>query len=1003
MTRKDKFDLYYNMAFERINTNINQAYLCLNNAILYCDDAAVIGELHEAAKMLKEESPVKVSNTAIIIVSYNALYLQQKNIESIRNTLLSGTYMIYVVDNGSTDGVCEWLSEQRDVVLIKNDSNVGFAPACNQGVKAASESGIEYSDIYLLNNDTRLSEDSLFYLRMALYENEKVGAAGSVSNYAGNEQQLELFFNMPNEYVEYGNNINKPMENACEDRVRLSGFSMLIKKDVWNLVGGFDESFTPGYFEDDDLSVRISVAGYILKLCRNSFVYHAGSQSFSKYDGVNNLLKSHRLLFAQKHGYDIISVAKPRYNLISQIKYSHKDRFNVLVADGGIGADLKYIRHLYPLANVFALEKNEKQRNVFKLTESVFESVELMQKVLNRGAVFDVLILDPKNAAAFSAEEIDAIISVCKADCQVIQNVQKRVEIDFSKIKLIIWDMDDTFWSGTISEEKVSISPLMVQLIKDLSVRGIVNSISSKNDEDIVYEKLDGYGLREYFVFNHINWLPKGVQIKEKLKAMSLRAENVLFIDDNPRNLEEVSYENEGIMVSGPQIIPSIASWVNTSMVSDSTLSRLHSYARIEEKNQIKNTFENNIDFLRQSRIEVCIDFDCKGVIDRITELTSRTNQLNYTKRRDDSSALSQLIDDDNYECGYVRVRDRYGDYGIVGFFALDKVQNELRHFLFSCRIMGMSVESYVYAYLKFPEISVKEPVAVPLSKEKIDFIELTFPDRWDFYTEKGQNADMPRILLKGPCDLKALENYLDCGILENEFNYINSMGFMTTGQNHTMHIWNSAHLRSEDISQITKEVPFVTAGDFATDIFTKEYDVICLSMLSDCHAGLYKNKAQGFIIKFGSVNLPITNKENMQSYVDGTYDAGGFKFSKSILEKFAGEWEFEGAISDDMLLRNIDYIYNNVLGEPLLIILLGSEIPCVNETADYKDLNVIHSRVNKVLREYSKDKSRMVLINATDFVNGQEDYTDCINHLSRNAYFRIADKINTVVREYFK
>ena len=131
--------------------------------------------------------------TSIIIVSYNCKYLMQKNIESIRNTLIPGTYSIYVTDNGSTDGVAEWLEEQADVALIKNSENLGFAPACNQGVKAAWEAGDTDADIFLLNNDTRLCPGSLENLSSALHGADDRGALGAVSNYARNDQQIELF------------------------------------------------------------------------------------------------------------------------------------------------------------------------------------------------------------------------------------------------------------------------------------------------------------------------------------------------------------------------------------------------------------------------------------------------------------------------------------------------------------------------------------------------------------------------------------------------------------------------------------------------------------------------------------------------------------------------------------------------------------------------------------------------------------------------------------------
>ena len=115
-------------------------------------------------------------------------------VKSIRETVERDTYKIVVVDNASTDGVAEWLETQEDILLIRNKTNMGFGPACNQAVAATIGTEYENSDVFLLNNDTRLSYNSLHNLRSALYSSNDIGAVDSVSNYAGNRQQIDLMF-----------------------------------------------------------------------------------------------------------------------------------------------------------------------------------------------------------------------------------------------------------------------------------------------------------------------------------------------------------------------------------------------------------------------------------------------------------------------------------------------------------------------------------------------------------------------------------------------------------------------------------------------------------------------------------------------------------------------------------------------------------------------------------------------------------------------------------------
>ena len=125
----------------------------------------------------------------------------------------------------------------------------------------------------------------------------------------------------------------------------------------------------------------------------------------------------------------------------------------------------------------------------------------------------------------------------------------------FDRIKLVIWDMDETFWKGTITEGDICIPEEHIKLIKDLTDAGIINSICSKNDLDQVVSVLDKNGLMEYFVFPSVNWEPKGNRIKQIVADMQLRPVNVLFIDDNSSNLGEAKHYCDGIMTATPDMI----------------------------------------------------------------------------------------------------------------------------------------------------------------------------------------------------------------------------------------------------------------------------------------------------------------------------------------------------------------------------------------------------------------------------------------------------------------
>lgn len=423
----DNYELYYMLGFYYLPENINQAYLCFQNALFYChneeDRATILADM----KNLEQTGRVGVRNTAVLIVSYNACYFMQKNIENIRKTLPDGSCRIVVVDNASTDGVTEWLQEQDDVILIKNKENKGFAPACNQGAE-----GLQDYDIFLLNNDTRLAPNALFWLRMGLYENDRIGAAGSCSNYAGNGQQIEVEFTLPDEYLQYGASVNVPMQEPYEERVRLSGFAMLIRADVWRAAGGMDEDFAPGYFEDDDLSMKILKAGYRLLFCRNSFIYHAGSQSFIKNPDVDKIFMDHYQLFINKYGFDIFAYAAADQEMIREIPYQKEDAFNALQIGSGLGADLKEIRTRYPKANVVGVEPMTALYEISRKTDMVFRNLDELKKIFQK-PVFQVLLIAKKEYAKLSGEDMAVIESVCLPGCIVLPKVGGAEKTDGKK------------------------------------------------------------------------------------------------------------------------------------------------------------------------------------------------------------------------------------------------------------------------------------------------------------------------------------------------------------------------------------------------------------------------------------------------------------------------------------------------------------------------------------------------------------------------------------------
>lgn len=293
--------------------------------------------------------------TSIIILTHNNLDYTKLCIESIRKYTRPGIYELIVVDNYSTDGTVEWLRAQKDIVTIANKENVGFPKGCNQGMEIASG-----DNILLLNNDTIVTENWLDNLIKALYSSEEIGAVGPVTNHCSYYQAISVTYRTIEEMHEFARVFNQSNESAWEERLKLVGFCLLIKREVVERVGKLDERFSPGNFEDDDFSLRILKAGYKLVLCKDTFIHHFGSVSFrDNVEGFRSLLTRNERKFAEKWGFYPGYSCLIRHDIVDLMDSPEDKEINVLEVGCACGGTLLKVKNTYQNANLFGIELNE--------------------------------------------------------------------------------------------------------------------------------------------------------------------------------------------------------------------------------------------------------------------------------------------------------------------------------------------------------------------------------------------------------------------------------------------------------------------------------------------------------------------------------------------------------------------------------------------------------------------------------------------------------------------
>jgi GT2 family glycosyltransferase len=209
---------------------------------------------------------------------------------------------LIVVDNGSDDPTRSALAEaaRQDgrIRLILHEKNRGYAGGNNDGVAAAA------SDlIVLLNSDTRVLENSLSLLVRELRAAPASLVLGPVTNAAGTEQQIFCHGGTVEEILQQGTRWSENGRGSFFSTDQLTFFCVAMGRRTYLDLGGLDESFGIGFYEDADFCRRATDESVSLKVMEESFVYHQGSASFAgEQEKVRRLLRENRRRFEKKHG-----------------------------------------------------------------------------------------------------------------------------------------------------------------------------------------------------------------------------------------------------------------------------------------------------------------------------------------------------------------------------------------------------------------------------------------------------------------------------------------------------------------------------------------------------------------------------------------------------------------------------------------------------------------------------------------------------------------------------
>ncbi|MCK9281750.1 MAG: glycosyltransferase [Melioribacteraceae bacterium] len=242
-------------------------------------------------------NPPKVS---IIIITYNQYEYSAKCISSLFK-YTHESFEVIVVDNASKDDSANKINKDfNGIHVISNKENRGFPKAVNQGIAEAKG---DY--ILILNNDTVVTAGWLERMIEAAESDPKIGIVGPISNeVSGLQKDNDAKYETIEEMSQYAGKVKEKNAGELFNFPRVAFLCTLIKREVINEIGGLDERFSPGNYEDDDFCLRTQMAGYKTVIAKDVFIHHFGSKSF-KANGIEaykERLNINREIFIDKWG-----------------------------------------------------------------------------------------------------------------------------------------------------------------------------------------------------------------------------------------------------------------------------------------------------------------------------------------------------------------------------------------------------------------------------------------------------------------------------------------------------------------------------------------------------------------------------------------------------------------------------------------------------------------------------------------------------------------------------
>jgi len=315
--------------------------------------------------------------------------------------------------------------------------------------------------------------------------------------------------------------------------------------------------------------------------------------------------------------------------------------------------------------------------------------------------------------------------------------------------KAVIFDCDNTLWKGILGEDGfngIDMSPqsklgsfyhTIQNMAVWLSKHGVLIGLCSKNNPEDVAEvvaKHKDMALRdENIVISEVNWNDKASNLQAIAENLNIGLDSIVFVDDSDFEINLIKEQLPQVLcLQVPDAIYNFpiqfADIINTYFFfsdNKSDLDKTLQYKQQACRNQQKSKFTDITDYLKSLEMVVSYAVDRNEDVERVSQLTQKTNQLNVCTNRYTQSQIDAVRNSSRQSYIALSVSDKFGDSGLTGVAIVSYENNmgRIDDFLMSCRVMGRNIEfafvDYVVDYLKQHGCDTIEACYLPTQKNK--------------------------------------------------------------------------------------------------------------------------------------------------------------------------------------------------------------------------------------------------------------------------------------------